>query len=268
MKDLLRIASMLDNSGQFYLSDKLFRIAQTAPVNKPTIDENFYLLPTDMKLRKQQELNFALKQFNVKQRDLQERYKSNQIPRDQYAKELNALSKELQSFKPQIDIVNNYIRDNNQNPQKYMGNEQQNVNLSSNSPQEFADNLLTYAEQNNLTNLMQAFDLYAKSGAMYGNNPLTSDPRLQKLYQVISQTNRFITKDEIARTLQNIIDSRNSGNSQQESVAYEELRDSVMMEPLSSMQLLKSQIQNYQNITEQQKAELISVINNRIIVKK
>jgi hypothetical protein len=40
------------------------------------------------------------------------------------------------------------------------------------------------------------------------------------------------------------------------------------MEPLSSMQLLKSQIQNYQNITEQQKAELISVINNRIIVKK
>lgn len=31
MKDLLRIASLLDNSGQFHLSDKLFRIAQSSP---------------------------------------------------------------------------------------------------------------------------------------------------------------------------------------------------------------------------------------------
>jgi hypothetical protein len=213
MKDFLRIASLLDNSGQYKLSDKLFKIAQTAPVNKPIIDENFYQLPMSFKLRKQQELNFALQQFLAKQRNLQERFQSGQISREQYAEELRANGIELESLKSQGKIIDDYIRDYNQNPQKYMGNEQQNVNLSSNSPQEFADNLLTFAEQNNLTNnLMQAFDFYVRSGAMYGNNPLSSDPRLQKLYQVISQTNRFITEDEIAITLQNIINSRNSGN--------------------------------------------------------
>jgi hypothetical protein len=209
MKDLLRIASLLDNSGQFHLSDKLFKIAQTAPTNKPIIDENFYQLPMSFKLRKQQELNFALQQFNAKQRNLQERFQSRQITPEVYGDGLRANGIELQSFKPQIDIIDNYIRDYNQNPEKYMQieqqNEQQNENLISYSPEDFAKKLIDFREEYNITNLGQAFDMYARSGAMYGNNPISRDPRLQKLYQKILQTPRFIHEYEIVSELNNII---------------------------------------------------------------
>ena len=209
MKDLLYIASLLDDSGQFYLSDKLFKIAQTAPTNKPIIDENFYQLPMSFKLRKQQELNFALQQFNAKQRNLQERFQSRQITPKEYGDGLRANGIELQSFKPQIDIIDNYIRDYNQNPEKYMQieqqNQQQNENLISYSPEDFAKKLIDFREEYNITNLGQAFDMYARSGAMYGNNPISRDPRLQKLYQKILQTPRFISEYEIVSELNNII---------------------------------------------------------------
>ena len=57
MKDLLHIASKLDKSGDYSLSDKLYSIAQTSYYNlgsKPIIDKNFYQLPMNMKIRKQQ----------------------------------------------------------------------------------------------------------------------------------------------------------------------------------------------------------------------
>jgi hypothetical protein len=47
--------------------------------------------------------------------------------------------------------------------------------------------------------------MYARSGAMYGNNPISRDPRLQKLYQRILQTPRFINEIEIVRELRRII---------------------------------------------------------------
>ena len=208
MKSLLRIASKLDKSGNYSLSDKLYTIAQASYYNlgsKPIINENFYQLPMNAKLRLQQELNFAAQQFHLKQRNDKERFDTQQISRDEYNKELEANGIELQSLKAQGDIIDNFIRDYNQNPEKYMGNEQQNVNLISYSPEDFAKKLIDFKEENNLSNLGQAFDMYARSGAKYGNNPLSRDPRLQKLYQKILQTPRFITEQEIVSELNNII---------------------------------------------------------------
>ena len=65
--------------------------------------------------------------------------------------------------------------------------------------------MIDFKEESGLSNLGQAFDMYAKSGAMYGNNPLSRDPRLQKLYQKILQTPRFISEQELASELSNII---------------------------------------------------------------
>jgi len=208
MKDLLHIASKLDNSGQFHLSDKLYKIAQASYYNlgsKPIIDQSFYQLPMSFRIRKQQELNFAVQQFIAKQRNDKERFDTQEISRDEYNKELEANGIELQSLKAQGDIIDNFIRDYNQNPEKYMGNEQQNVNLISYSPEDFAKKLIDFKEENNLSNLGQAFDMYARSGAKYGNNPLSRDPRLQKLYQKILQTPRFIKEQEIVSELNNII---------------------------------------------------------------
>jgi hypothetical protein len=208
MKSLLRIASKLNKSGNYSLSDKLYTIAQASYYNlgsKPIINENFYQLPMNAKLRLQQELNFAAQQFHLKQRNDKERFDTQQISRDEYNKELEANGIELQSLKAQGDIIDNFIRDYNQNPEKYMGNEQQNVNLISYSPEDFAKKLIDFKEENNLSNLRQAFDMYARSGAKYGNNPLSRDPRLQKLYQKILQTPRFIKEQEIVSELNNII---------------------------------------------------------------
>jgi hypothetical protein len=208
MKSLLRIASKLDKSGNYSLSDKLYTIAQASYYNlgsKPIINENFYQLPMNAKLRLQQELNFAVQQFHLKQRNDKELFDTQQISRDEYNKELEANGIELQSLKAQGDIIDNFIRDYNQNPEKYMGNEQQNVNLISYSPEDFAKKLIDFKEENNLSNLGQAFDMYARSGAKYGNNPLSRDPRLQKLYQKILQTPRFINEQEIVSELNNII---------------------------------------------------------------
>ena len=208
MKSLLRIASKLDKSGNYSLSDKLYTIAQASYYNlgsKPIIDENFYQLPMNSRLRLQQELNFAVQQFIAKQRNDKERFDTQEISRDEYNKELEANGIELQSLKAQGDIIDNFIRDYNQNPEKYIENEQQNVNLISYSPEDFAKKLIDFKEENNLSNLGQAFDMYARSGAKYGNNPLSRDPRLQKLYQKILQTPRFIKEQEIVSELNNII---------------------------------------------------------------
>lgn len=209
MKDLLHIASLLDDFGQFHLSDKLFKIAQTAPTNKPIIDQNFYQLPMSYKLRKQQELNFAVQQFIAKQRNLQERFQSGQINQKKYGDELKANGIELESLKSQGKIIDDFLK----NYQYYAQNEQQSEqqderqgeNLISYSPEDFAKKLIDFKEENNLSNLGQAFDMYARSGAKYGNNPLSRDPRLQKLYQKILQTPRFIKEQEIVSELNNII---------------------------------------------------------------
>jgi len=208
MKSLLRIASKLDKSGNYSLSDKLYTIAQASYYNlgsKPIIDENFYQLPMNSRLRLQQELNFAVQQFIAKQRNDKERFDTQEISRDEYNKELEANGIELQSLRAQGNIIDNFIRDYNQNPEKYIENEQQNVNLISYSPEDFAKKLIDFKEENNLSNLGQAFDMYARSGAKYGNNPLSRDPRLQKLYQKILQTPRFIKEQEIVSELNNII---------------------------------------------------------------
>jgi hypothetical protein len=212
MKDLLRIAFKLDKSGNYNLSDKLYKIAQAGYYNlgsKPIIDQNFYQLPMSFKLRKQQELNFAVQQFIAKQRNLQERFDTRKITREQYSKEVNANGIELESLKSQGKIIDDFLK----NYQYYAQNEQQSEqqgeqqgeNLISNSPEEFAKKLIDFKEENNLSSLVQAFDMYARSGAMYGNNPLSRDARLQKLYQRILQTPRFINEIEIVRELRSII---------------------------------------------------------------
>jgi hypothetical protein len=212
MKDLLHIAFKLDKSGDYNLSDKLYKIAQAGYYNlgsKPIIDQNFYQLPMSYKLRKLQELNFAGQQFHLKQRNDKELYDSGKINYNEYKARVDANGKELESLKSQGEIINDFQRNYKYyaqyEQQSEQQDEQQGKNLISNSPEEFAKKLIDFKEENNLSSLVQAFDMYARSGAMYGNNPLSRDPRLQKLYQRILQTPRFINEIEIVRELRSII---------------------------------------------------------------
>jgi hypothetical protein len=197
MKDLLHIASKLDNSGQFYLSDKLFKIAQQ-------VQGNFGQLTITEQNRKLEELNYAMRQNTQKIKDLMASYKNGSIRFDQFkqmGQNLNQPANALMAEYKRIEQQSNNFTLQAQN-------QQQNVNLISYSPEDFAKKLIDFREENNISNLAQAFDMYARSGALYGNNPLSRDPRLQKLYQKILQTPRFINEIDIVSELSKII----SGN--------------------------------------------------------
>jgi chromosome segregation ATPase len=194
MKDLLHIASLLDDFGQFHLSDKLMKVAQQ-------VQGNFGQLTITEQNRKLEELNYAMRQNTQKIKDLMASYKNGSIRFDQFkqmGQNLNQQANALMAEYKRIEQQSNNFTLQAQN-------QQQNENLISNSPEEFAKKLIDFKEENNLSSLVQAFDMYARSGAMYGNNPLSRDPRLQKLYQRILQTPRFINEIEIVRELRRII---------------------------------------------------------------
>ena len=194
MKDLLHIASLLDDSGHFGLSDKLFKFAQQ-------VQGNFGQLTITEQNRKLEELNYAMRQNTQKIKDLMASYKNRSIRFDEFKRmglNLNQQANALMAEYKRIEQQSNNFTLQAQN-------QQQNENLISYSPEDFAKKLIDFREEYNITNLGQAFDMYARSGAMYGNNPISRDPRLQKLYQKILQTPRFINEYEIVSELNNII---------------------------------------------------------------
>ena len=77
MKDLLHIASLLDDSGHFCLSDKLFKFAQQ-------VQGNFGQLTITEQNRKLEELNYALRQNTQKIKDLMASYKNGSIGFDEF----------------------------------------------------------------------------------------------------------------------------------------------------------------------------------------
>jgi chromosome segregation ATPase len=194
MKDLLHIASLLDDFGQFHLSDKLMKVAQQ-------VQGNFGQLTITEQNRKLEELNYAMRQNTQKIKDLMASYKNGSIRFDQFkqmGQNLNQQANALMAEYKRIEQQSNNFTLQAQN-------QQQNENLISYSPEDFAKKLIDFRKEYNITNLGQAFDMYARSGAMYGNNPISRDPRLQKLYQRILQTPRFINEIEIVRELRRII---------------------------------------------------------------
>jgi len=194
MKDLLHIASLLDDSGHFGLSDKLFKFAEQ-------VQGNFGQLTITEQNRKLEELNYAMRQNTQKIKDLMASYKNRSIRFDEFKRmglNLNQQANALMAEYKRIEQQSNNFTLQAQN-------QQQNENLISYSPEDFAKKLIDFREEYNITNLGQAFDMYARSGAMYGNNPISRDPRLQKLYQKILQTPRFINEYEIVSELNNII---------------------------------------------------------------
>jgi hypothetical protein len=197
MKDLLHIASKLDELSEFHLSDKLFKIAQQ-------VQGNFGQLTLTEQNRKLEELNYAMRQNTQKIKDLIASYKNGSIDLTKAKQIGQNLNQQADALMAEYKI----IEQQSNNFTLYAQNQQQNENLVSYSPEDFAKKLIDFKEENNLSNLGQAFDMYARSGALYGNNPLSRDPRLQKLYQKILQTPRFIYEQELASELSKIISGR------------------------------------------------------------
>lgn len=366
MKDLLRIASLLDNSGQYKLSDKLFKIAQensnppTQPETSVTLESNSpeSFITNLTNFGKQNKLR-TIKDAMDKYADADATY-NGQLIRDNpllrmyrkqfgfidFNNEPEFLVDNLQLLFNNAAVWANKTRNNDPEAVQF-GNVNSNKQLqadqgiyqrfqlmNSNTPENFVKSLFLFAEQNQIKNLVQAFDAYAIAGASYNGNSIKRDPILRELYMRVRNTPRFIPGEELVNeikmlsnpqgtmnnqaasmraqmpagqayeTFSQVINNSKSlqelerykkeifyydtnkfdqndknalfslikeketeitSNNQQETADnYNEFISLVQQEPLAGLETLRTEIQNNQYLTEQQKTQLSNMIDTRI----
>jgi|688.fasta_scaffold148643_3 hypothetical protein len=210
MKDLLHIAALLDNSGQFRLSDKLMKVAQN----------NFMQMPVWMQNRRLQEIIYAFQQLNARLRDNMQKYKEGDISYNDYKSQLDEINREIQPLNIEFNNIKKQLNNsspnsqannapnpqanNAMNPQTNGGVNDMRI-LSSNTPEEFIAKLFQFGDQMGTTNIAEAFDKYAESGATFQGTNLRNHEKLVKLYYMIINTPGFIKKENLISELKNLI---------------------------------------------------------------
>jgi hypothetical protein len=154
MKDLLRIASLLDSSGNYKLSDKLFKIAQYS----------------DLVLRQPGVNNSSNQMF---------------------------LEPGAEYLRPAPDIT-------------WADGLNKLDSLYSNNGYNFAKNLYEFGRKNKITNLADAFDMYADAGALYDNQSIKINPIIKELYNKVINHNGNITEQQLGSELDKMMQSNNT----------------------------------------------------------
>ena len=308
MRNLLRIASLLDDSGQYKLSDKLLKIAQQQKKPKPTISDIYDTLNSNTieeftnNLKKFAEIynhsdlktamdqyanagatlagipinqNFILKKFYMQygSMNLSEFDKYIQNLYDDYntAQENQTLNttdgrENVEDFAPSSK--------NDAQWQADKGTYQRFMLMNTNTPENFIKSLFEFSKQNKINNLVQAFDAYANAGASYNGNLINRDPVLRELYMRVRNTQRMIPEQELVNEIKMLSNPQKSNTksakeqSQETADNYNEFLSLVQAEPLNGLETLKTEIENNQYLTEQQKTALYNMIDNRINNRK
>ena len=196
MKDLLYIASLLNEIENYHMPNNLFKFAQRT-------EGDFGQLSQSSRIRKLEEINYTMVQIIQKYKNLMARFRSGEINLEQFKTESESLNEERLAVKDEYEKIEKYYIESKNLPIREQQFDQK--YLVSNSPDEFVKKLIDFKENNNLSNLVQAFNMYADAGAMYGRNYIPNDPRIQKLYQRVLRTPRFIYEQELVKELKNII---------------------------------------------------------------
>ena len=308
MKDLLRIASLLDNYEQFRLSDKLFKIAQQQQKPKATISDIYDTLNSNTieeftnNLKKFSEIynhsnlktamdqyanagatlagipinqNFILKKFYIQ-------YGSMDVSElDTYIENLHddyKTAQENQKLNTTDDREN--VEDfapsskNDAQWQADKGTYQRFMLMNTNTPENFIKSLFEFSKQNKINNLVQAFDAYANAGASYNGNLINRDPVLKELYMRVRNTPRMIPEQELVNEIKMLSNPQKSNTksaeeqNQETADNYSEFLSLVQAEPLNGLETLKTEIENNQYLTEQQKTALYNMIDTRLTKRK
>ena len=191
MKDLLRIASKLDKSGDYSLSDKLFKIAETYV---PAVE--FY----DM-VDKRRYNDFKASGSKNYDEMMSSRYKN--MPKNLSSTAIMDGSQYYDNPYTPKDILklrNMIVPTNFRNQLKrfHAGD----TEMNSSNPTSFANSLWEFARKNKMSNsLTDAFDAYADSGATYNGQKINSIPQLKELYMYIKSNPRNFSETEVAKLL-------------------------------------------------------------------
>ena len=249
MKDLLRIASLLDNSGQYKLSDKLFKIAQEKPSQKATISDIYDTLNSNTV----QEFANNLKKFATiynfidlktamdQYANAGASYNGNLINRDPILKELYMRVRNTQRIIQKDELVNEIKMLSN--PQGTMNN--QAASMRSKMPAGQAYENFTQAINNSKS--LQELERYIREISNYDINKFDQNDK-NALFSLIKEKETEIT----------------SNNQQETADNYNEFISLVQQEPLAGLETLRTEIQNNQYLTEQQKTQLNIMIDTRI----
>lgn len=194
MDNLLRVACLLDLSGQYELSDKLYKIAElyVPPVEfYEGVDKrhyNDYRAPgsknyDEMMMSRMKNMPKNLSGTVVMDGSMY--YDNPYTP------------KEILKLRNQIVPTNfrNEIR-------RYESGDS--LNNSSN-PRSFATSLFEFARRNGMNNLTAAFDAYADSGAKYNNQSIKNIPQLKQLYMQIKSNPRMFSETEVGDMLEDLL---------------------------------------------------------------
>ena len=289
MKDLLRIASLLDNSGQFRLSDKLFKIAQSAQFeyklnsdNPNNFFENLvgYQNSKNLKNFTQSMNSYAAENATYKGiliKDIpafQQYYLDLQ---NNYPSDLSQLIEDFEkdpSKRPQKKLEN---LPGQNTPYKYSAQteadkfqDKRYFLINTTDPATFAKSLFQYGSMYGINNLTQAFDAYADAGASYQGNLIKNVPVLRELYMRVRNTKKMIQQEELAKELAMLTTPQRTtlNNDVMTKKDSEDLGTywykAVKEEPLIGLETLKTEVQKDQELNESQKTNLINIIDQRI----
>lgn len=191
MKHLLKIATILDESGHYKLSDKLYKIAETyvPPVEfYDMVDKRHY---NDFKASGSKNYD---EMMSSRYKNMPKNLSNTAImDSDQYYGNSNSL-KDITKLRNMI-VPTNF---RNQLKRFHAGD----TEMNSSNPTSFANSLWEFARKNKMSNsLTDAFDAYADSGATYNGQKINSIPQLKELYMYIKSKPRSFSETEVAELL-------------------------------------------------------------------
>lgn len=273
MRNLLDIAQKLDQSGQYNLSDKLYKIAQT------------YVPPVEF----YKGVDRSKYKGNYDQRMLALRNRNNQNVTNPYTNSytdapiMDISQYTNNPYTPQsiMDIRKQLV------PSDFRGEIYQSQKgdtiLSTSDPQSFSISLLEYARMNKFPNIQTAFDDYANNGAVYRGQRISKVPELQELYKRISKTPGAISKQMIEQEIRNIVTESvgmsgwqteskqpsytrqfNSQTGADEGYLMQEYRQNIYEGDPKSLPFIKSEIENDKYISQNNKQQLLGELESKI----
>jgi hypothetical protein len=226
MDKLLKIASILDKSGHYELSDTIYNkvvksqgilAAPRVPGGKKLIEikppvtkdprayidnSKTYAPPVEyydgVDANKYNEFgNFQFKNRNIPQ--------PNRFKFDGNTKVMDGSMYFDNPYTPKeiLDLRKQLAPTNFRNELKRY--ESGDVMISSSNPQNFATSLWEYARRNNTSSsLVNSFDAFADAGAMYKGQSIKDIPELQELYKIIRNSPRMFSMTEISEMLKDM----------------------------------------------------------------
>jgi hypothetical protein len=200
MRHLLDIADKLDLSGNYKLSDKLYKIAQTTkpyapPIEfYPGVDKNKYNIGRAQNQGNYDQKMIALQKQKQQASNNDYNYGTQIMGADQYYN--NPYTP------PEILKLRNQLVDTDFRGQIYQAEKGDDRLVTSDSTS-FAVSLMEHARLNKM-NLVQAFDDLANHGMKYKGTKIQQVPELQELYKRISNHPGSISRQMIEQEIDNI----------------------------------------------------------------